>query len=121
MIDVWSWRYSKNVYIAYYHKNNEYILCYPSLSTSVGIVRLEDWERKKYIMVSGRKNIKDQFSESWSFYNKAVTDDLYLCFFGKPYMKLTYFLTHGTHPLSLEMKVENVKTIDAIEELEGKL
>lgn len=58
------WRYSKNVYIAYYHKNNEYILCYPSLSTSVGIIRLEDWDRKKYIMVSGSKNIKDQCSES---------------------------------------------------------
>ena len=42
-------------------------------------------------------------------------------FFGKPYLKLTYFLTHEKHPLSLEMKVENVNTIDAIEELEGKL
>lgn len=118
-------RCSKNVYIAYYYKNNEYILCYPSLFTGnypdVNIMRLEDWDRKKFIMVTGRKNINDQFSESWSFYNKTVTDDLYLCLLGKPYIKLTYYLTHEKSPVRLPMKIRNIETIDALEKLEGKL
>ena len=118
--------FSKNVYVAYYYKNNEYIVCYPSLSTgqttTINITQLYDFcDNRKYIMVSGRKKINENCFEHWSYYNKSVTNDLYLCFFGKPYVNLTYFLKHDKIQERILAKIRNIEMIEALDALEGKL
>ena len=46
------WNYSKNVYVAYFLKNNEYRVYYPYWGdTNLSMHTLEDFNGKKYLSV----------------------------------------------------------------------
>lgn len=112
------WNYSKNVYIAYFHKKNEYRVCYPYWGDiGFNMHVLEDYEGKKYFAVYGKEKILDSCYQTWTYYNKSVTNDLYLCVMGKPCVNLTYIFENGKVPDRVMAKVKNVELVDMLDKL----
>lgn len=112
------WNYSKNVYVAYFLKNNEYRVYYPSWDDfGLGIHILEDYLDKKYLMVHGKEKINDSCYQTWTYYNKSVMKDLYLCVLGKPCVNLAYIFENKKVPERVMAKIKNVELVDMLDKL----
>ncbi len=112
------WNYSKNVYVAYFLKNNEYRVYYPNWDNfGLGIHILEDYLGKKYLMAHGKEKINDSCYQTWTYYNKSVMKDLYLCVLGKPCVNLAYIFENGKVPERVMAKIKNVELVDMLDKL----
>lgn len=112
------WNYSKNVYVAYFLKNNEYRVYYPYWGdTNLSMHTLEDYNGKKYLFVYGKEKINDSCYQTWTYYNKSVMKDLYLCVLGKPCVNLAYIFENGKVPERVLAKIKNVKLVDMLDKL----
>lgn len=112
------WNYSKNVYVAYFLKNNEYRVCYPFWDgICLNISIFEDCDGKKFLYISGKVKTNDSFSQTWTYYNKSVMNDLYLCVLGKPCVSLAYIFENGKVPDRIMAKLKNVELIDMLDKL----
>lgn len=112
------WNYSKNVYVAYFLKNNEYRVYYPNLEKlGISMYILEDFNGKKYLHVYGKEKINDSCDQTWTYYNKSVMNDLYLCVLGKPCVNLAYIFENGKVPDRILAKIKNVELVDMLDKL----
>jgi hypothetical protein len=112
------WNYSKNVYVAYFLKNNEYRVYYPNWDNfGLGIHILEDYLGKKYLMAYGKEKINDSCYQTWTYYNKSVMKDLYLCVLGKPCVNLAYIFENERVPDRIMAKIKNIELIDMLDKL----
>ncbi len=110
--------YSKNVYVAYFLKNNEYRVYYPNWDNfGLGIHILEDYLGKKYLMAYGKEKINDSCYQTWTYYNKSVMKDLYLCVLGKPCVNLAYIFENERVPDRIMAKIKNIELIDMLDKL----
>lgn len=112
------WNYSKNVYVAYFLKNNEYRVYYPYWGdTNLSMHTLEDYNGKKYLSVYGKEKLYDSCYQTWTYYNKFVMNDLYLCVLGKPCVNLAYIFENERVPERVMAKIKNVELVDMLDKL----
>ena len=112
------WNYSKNVYVAYFLKNNEYRVYYPYWADiNLSMHTLEDYSGKKYLTVYGKEKINDSCYQTWTYYNKSVMKDLYLCVLGKPCVNLAYIFENERVPERIMAKIKNVELVDMLDKL----
>ena len=78
---------------------------------------LEDYTGKKYLSVYGKERIYDSFYQTWTYYNKSVMNDLYLCVLGKPCVNLAYIFENGKVSDRTMAKIKNVELVDMLDKL----